>query len=1068
MDAVLDALRLSRRDARRLGPFALLGLLGAAGLAIGLSASSTLFLVHVGAPKLPYLFLAMPLVMAAYTPLSSLLLRRFGLGRYYGLTLDTLAVGGLTLAAVLSLPGFEGPAVFFAASLYTGLWYIALYTLFWSFVGDYFDLREAKRCFPVLASSVALGSMIGGVLVSTLSALGWVGELFAVWALLALLARLPLRRVLSRQSRLVSEDGDGGDGPSGLPLREIGQAFLRVRYVPVLSALLFLVMLLSSLCQFQYLTIFAEGRDETQLAALLGQLYAGANLFNLVVGLFVFNRLVAVLGVALTALILPVAYAGVFAALSVDPTFGVALFGFFVYEGLLFSVDLNNQNLLFNALPAPIRQEIRLLLEGLSEPLATATAGLALLLIGGAGTDGENLRTLAQAGLAGSFVAVALVLVLRIDYVRAVVTNLKRHWLDFSKPVEAITAGLGAEELRTLAGVLDPADRRATRMAWRVLWPHHRGVAVERLLDLLRDADDAQAEGLVPLLGDVLSAGDADIVRRVLETLEERAGGPPTPVLDELGRHRLLMPERSLRLAEQADDPAGRATAAVGLLNAWTPSANRRGLELVEALYDGDAGERRYALWALGRSRQERYAPVLVPHLADPDDTLRRAALEAMYALASTEGVRLVPSLLGALGASRSPRDRMLLLGTLESIRDPESLGPLLALAGGFTPIEVRRCEQVVCSMGLKSVPQIIQALRDEGLTYAAHSISARALGKLAPAQLEALSPELIEAELDRATAALGRAAELDREIAGAPHPPAALCVLRRIYRDAPRAPLDFILELLSIGGRLPDFELLASSLRSPNPKLRADALETLEQGLERRLFLRLLPLLDGVPPKAAEPGRPVDDLVAEALDGRLDLEVTVAVAVARSSPSRRLRGALARRLRRPLPPAARDLVQRRTPSGDALDLGESAYRECFVEHLAAVALSPFFDRFELEALEPLAHLARSGGAADGDTFAPAPDCFYLVTRGHVTGPADGPRLGPGDVFAAEALYGRRADGRGPFESEDAEWIELSARRLRADAVRRPGLAMALLELRLDALHGPEPTVDSLSSEEAA
>src|SRR3569833_3638988 len=69
--------------------------------------------------------------------------------------------------------------------------------------------------------------------------------------------------------------------------------------------------------------------------------------------------------------------------------------------------------------------------------------------------------------------------------------------------------------------------------------------------------------------------------------------------------------------------------------------------------------------------------------------------------------------------------------------------------------------------------------------------------------------------------------------------------VLCRYYRDMQAIVVDFVLELLSVGGRLPDFELISASLRSNNRRDSANAIETIEQGVERDIFKILLPLID-------------------------------------------------------------------------------------------------------------------------------------------------------------------------------------------------------------------------------
>src|SRR5262249_48472996 len=70
--------------------------------------------------------------------------------------------------------------------------------------------------------------------------------------------------------------------------------------------------------------------------------------------------------------------------------------------------------------------------------------------------------------------------------------------------------------------------------------------------------------------------------------------------------------------------------------------------------------------------------------------------------------------------------------------------------------------------------------------------------------------------------------------------------VLSRYYRGQPGVIVDFVLELLTLGGRLPHFERISAALRFGSRKERGDALETIEQGVSRDVFRVLLPLVDG------------------------------------------------------------------------------------------------------------------------------------------------------------------------------------------------------------------------------
>ena len=64
---------------------------------------------------------------------------------------------------------------------------------------------------------------------------------------------------------------------------------------------------------------------------------------------------------------------------------------------------------------------------------------------------------------------------------------------------------------------------------------------------------------------------------------------------------------------------------------------------------------------------------------------------------------------------------------------------------------------------------------------------------------------------------------------------------------------LDFILEKLTVGGEMESFELIKTSLRSSNSKVRGNAFETIAQSTKKSVFRVLLPLLDD---------RPIDDVI--------------------------------------------------------------------------------------------------------------------------------------------------------------------------------------------------------------
>lgn len=423
-------LRIEPGEGRKVAQFATLGLLLQVGLSLGSAAADSLFLVNVGADKLPHIYLIMPAIMMFYIPAYSYLLGRWGIVRVFDLTLSMLVAGGIALWILFNQAGDISPVwLCYVAKLYSSLWYVGTYSLFWNFIDNYFDLNDAKRLFALFAAGSAVGAIIGGSMVGPLSHAYGVSPLFLLWAVSAGLC-WPLG-VWTRKTTLAfdTEEDDYDDDNGASNSTHVVRRLFSSPYAVILTLLLFATLITATICEFQYLGVFASGLEEAELAGLLGRLTAMVNVLNLGITLFFFNRLVARLGVPNVALIQPIAYALVFTWLLLDRGFLSAAGGFLAYQGIMTAIDYNNVNLLFSGLPAENRKQIRTFIEGIGEPLATATAGVFLFFIGG----DLDPADLSMGGALAALTCLALVFALRSRYSGAIAANLKREWLDFSQ-----------------------------------------------------------------------------------------------------------------------------------------------------------------------------------------------------------------------------------------------------------------------------------------------------------------------------------------------------------------------------------------------------------------------------------------------------------------------------------------------------------------------------------------------------------------------------------------------------------------------------------------------------------
>jgi hypothetical protein len=356
---------------------------------------------------------------------------RFSIDHMVDLTLAMLIAGGAILWALLNAqldPGTQ-TLLYYGLKLYLAMWYIGLYTLFWNYTDTYFDIQDAKRLFPLFAAFCALGTATGALIVSLFAATIPMPYFLLIWSILAFFTA-PLARLLRRRWKQIAESDVAVTEDAGNAFEQlaaVARAFGKSRYTWVLTLTLFVTLLMTNLAEFQYSTVLQTGRSEAELAALFGELYAACNIFNLVVCLLVFNRLVSRWGVRNVALILPLSYFAAFGYFFLQGGVGPAIAAFFVYHGVLTSIEYNNQNLLFNAVPSAVKRPLRTVVEGMCEPVASFIAGGFLLLA----ATGMDMRELSGIGVIIGLILIAIVVALRQLYPAAMAANMRLGWLNF-------------------------------------------------------------------------------------------------------------------------------------------------------------------------------------------------------------------------------------------------------------------------------------------------------------------------------------------------------------------------------------------------------------------------------------------------------------------------------------------------------------------------------------------------------------------------------------------------------------------------------------------------------------
>ncbi|MEM8988103.1 MAG: MFS transporter, partial [Pseudomonadota bacterium] len=506
-------------------------------LGIGFSAGDAAFFSNVGAAQLPIIFLLTPLVMLVYTAAYSFFLMRSSIDRVVDLALTGLAIGGVALWALLGadLNSDIKTVLYYVLKLYLVMWYFALYTLFWSYTDTYFHIQDAKRLFPLFAAFCALGTASGALLVHLLADILPMHYFLLLWSAVAV-ATMPLVRLLRRRWRQIQESETGSAierAEAKNKLSTVFNAFHKSKYTRIYAFTLFIILLMTNLIEYQYAHVFQESRNEAELAELFGALYAATNFFNLFVCLFIFNRLVSRFGVRNITFFLPLTYFIVFVFFFLQGGEIAAIAAFFAYHGVLTSIEYNNENLLFNAVPSNVKKPVRALIEGMCEPLASLFAGGFLIYTAHYLTP----RELSGVGVVIGIGLIVTVVALRHHYPAAMAANMRRGSLQFGdKRSQSLNFSTNARKrieeearndaspLSTLAqSLLGNGDVTPTGTA---------ALHLDRLTDALNSNDPRERNQALSALCEIAEPEDIHLVPRLIAML---------PSLDRSARHVAIM-----------------------------------------------------------------------------------------------------------------------------------------------------------------------------------------------------------------------------------------------------------------------------------------------------------------------------------------------------------------------------------------------------------------------------------------------------------------------------------------------------------------------------------------------
>lgn len=813
MDRVYRALRIRPGEGRVATRFLAFMAVVWTGFGVGGSGVEALLFARFGPRALPYLYIALGVLTFLAMAGLTMLLRRKDPDRF----LVFLPLGFAAVVLVMRALVEAGSNL-----VYPALWLLMMVmwtaqgVAVWGLASTLHDTRQAKRLFPVYGAGWILGSVVGGLATRPLALWIHAENLLVVWAaslVAAFFIARPLigsrvgRRPPRRGSRLA---GGLRNGPIG-ELREAGRL---VRGSPLLRWMA-ISLALFALLFFVLTLVFAEVATARfpaadHLAGFLGVFMGVSNGIGFLAALFLANRLFARFGLASMVLMLPVIYLAGFAVLGFGPGFLVVIIFRFIQVVWVNGVWASAWQGLFNVVPAERRHRVRTFMDGVPLQAGIVAAGALLILA-------DRVLAPSQVALIGGGAAAAATAAMwraRAAYGGAVVEALRAGnpevFIAEEEPFGGFRRDAAAVSV-LFEGASDP-DPAVRRTSMEILAETLDGAPSDALVAGLRDVDPgvriaalrgaARSREPSALANVVPSLGDPDPTVRASAVDAVAACSPAD---------RDLRPELGPLLSDP--DPNVRARASGALLRAQGDGEGRT--ILGEMAASPDPEWRAAAVAVLGELGEE--LATVTNGLADPDAAVRRASAGA---LGGFDPQSSAEPLLEALG-DPDPTVRDTAVETAVRFGAPLAGALLESLA-----VPSREAGALLALARLPG-PEPAVILRDYARNQTTRAVRYHHLWrKLDPARGDRVA--LVSYSLEHKALQHG------------------LNALRAMARDAPSV------------------ELAIENLASRDPVQRANALETLEAFGDPAIVRPLLPVWEGSPEPAADPGPVLLELLSD------------------------------------------------------------------------------------------------------------------------------------------------------------------------------------------------------------
>jgi AAA family ATP:ADP antiporter len=731
---------------------------------------------------------------------------------------------------------------------------------FWTLSNELFNARDAKRLYGLIGAGGTISNIVFGIAAMKISTAFGANALLLVCAALlvgtaaasAFVGRLGRQRLFAKAvtARSVTSKRQGGAS------RVFASGHLRT--VALLAAITFFT---TTLVDFQFKVIASNTYSENQLAAFFGLVSVVVGVLALVLQIFGTGRLLNRAGVIGSLALLPLSLIFGNFALMVVPALWAATLAKGADTLFRYSVNDPTTQILYLPIAPQARASAKAFIDSVVKPVAIGVCGVGLA--GYRVWLGGNPYHLAWVAFLLSGVWLAIVASLRSQYIRSLQDNLRNRRLDLESGRHR---ELDGSSNGVLVRALSSADSREVLNALELL-PHLENVQLDHRIEALLDHPVPEIRiASLEYYGKRQTMRFANSIFRKFEDPDAKVRAAAIDAFSAIGRDKAV---RSVRPHLSDPDPGIRSAAVTGMIRYGGLDGVLVAAEALKTLIaHKDAVMRAHAAKVLGAIGVKNFYQPVLQLMNDPDPSVRRHAVNAaaslrspefviplIYKTQSIETVREAVTALSSYGSAIIPTLTKVLGNSIEDPQIRRAIAKVLGRLGTAEAVQTIT----------RHLEEPDEELRTRLYRALARSVRGR---RLLLADKKAVY-SAIEKEFDRAYRTLLAAETLGLEanaIARAPRTGerAAAALLGSALAEEVSQTETRIFLLLAVLYPDADMEHIHAGIHGATavdaPRRRSNAVELLDNLLERDLKKKFLPLLDELP--RAERLRLVADVV--------------------------------------------------------------------------------------------------------------------------------------------------------------------------------------------------------------